>query len=43
MNQIGKIIKRLRVSKGDSQEKLAENLHISCQAVSKWENGGSHK
>lgn len=38
MNQIGKTIKRLRIAKGDTQEKLAEKLHITCQAVSKWEN-----
>jgi len=38
MNSIGKTIKRLRTGKGDTQEKLAEGLHISCQAVSKWEN-----
>lgn len=38
MNSLGKSIKRLRLSKGDTQEKLAESLHISCQAVSKWEN-----
>lgn len=39
MHNIGKTIKRLRLSKGDTQEKLAEALHVSCQAVSKWENG----
>lgn len=38
MNTIGKTIKRLRTGKGDTQENLAEGLHISCQAVSKWEN-----
>lgn len=35
---IGKIIKRLRVNSGLTQEQLAERLHISGQAVSKWEN-----
>lgn len=35
---IGKIIKRLRLSSGLTQEQLAERLHISGQAVSKWEN-----
>ncbi len=38
MVSIGKIIKRLRMSKGDTQEQFAEKLHISGQAVSKWEN-----
>lgn len=36
---IGKNIKRLRQNKGVTQEQLAECLHISGQAVSKWENG----
>ena len=35
---IGKNIKRLRVNAGITQEQLAERLHISGQAVSKWEN-----
>uniref|UniRef100_UPI00405763A5 helix-turn-helix domain-containing protein n=1 Tax=Acetatifactor sp. TaxID=1872090 RepID=UPI00405763A5 len=35
---IGKNIKRLRQSKGVTQEQLAESMHISGQAVSKWEN-----
>ena len=39
MNSLGKTIKRLRMCKGETQEQLAEKLHISCQAVSKWENG----
>ncbi len=38
MISIGKNIKRLRMSKGDTQEQLAEKLNISSQAVSKWEN-----
>lgn len=38
MNSLGKTIKRLRMCKGETQEQLAEILHISCQAVSKWEN-----
>ena len=41
MNSIGKNIKRLRISKGDTQENIADALNISCQAVSKWENGVS--
>ena len=35
---IGQNIKRLRQCKGDTQEKLADALHISTQAISKWEN-----
>jgi len=38
MVSIGKNIKRLRMSKGDTQEQFAEKLQISGQAVSKWEN-----
>ncbi len=36
---IGNKIKELRKQKGITQEKLAAYLNISCQAVSKWENG----
>lgn len=36
---IGKNIKRLRLNSGLTQEQLAERLHLSGQAVSKWENG----
>ncbi len=36
---IGKNVKRLRMNSGLTQEQLAERLHISGQAVSKWENG----
>lgn len=35
---IGNNIKRLRLNRGITQEQLAEQLHISGQAVSKWEN-----
>lgn len=41
MNSIGTNIKRLRLSKGDTQERLAEELHVSSQAVSKWENSAA--
>ncbi len=41
MNMLGKTIKCLRQSKGVTQEQLAEYLHISCQAVSKWENAAA--
>jgi transcriptional regulator with XRE-family HTH domain len=37
--EIGKVIKKLRKNQGITQEKLAEYLGISYQAVSKWENG----
>ena len=36
---IGSKIKALRIAKGMTQEKLAERLGISSQAVSKWERG----
>ena len=38
---IGERIRQLRSGKGMSQEQLAEALHISRQAVSKWETGES--
>lgn len=37
--KIGEKIKDLRKERNITQEKLAEYLNISCQAVSKWENG----
>lgn len=37
----GNIIYRYRKQKGLTQEKLAEQLHISAKAVSKWERGVS--
>ena len=36
---VGENIKRLRKEKNITQEKLAEHLSISCQAISKWERG----
>ena len=36
---VGKMVKRLRQEKGVTQEQLGCFLGISCQAVSKWENG----
>ena len=36
---IGDNIRILRKSAGLTQQKLAEKLNISCQAISKWENG----
>ena len=35
----GAEIRRLRESKGMTQEQLAEQLHVSAKAVSKWETG----
>jgi len=36
---IGGNIKKLRAEKGVTQEQLAQRLSITCQSVSKWENG----
>lgn len=41
MNTIGIKIKELRSKNNLTQEELAEQLNISSQAVSKWENGNS--
>ncbi len=38
---IGENIKKLRRSKGITQEQLAEVLNVTNAAVSKWERGGS--
>ena len=37
-NDIGNIIRKLRCSRGMTQEQLAENLNVTPQAISKWEN-----
>ena len=34
-------LKELRAKKGLSQERVAEQLYVSRQAISKWENGNS--
>lgn len=39
MNGIGKNIKKLRKERNLSQEQLAEQLHVTRQAVSGWETG----
>ena len=39
MKDISKKLKELRAAAGLSQEKLAEQLMVSRQAISKWENG----
>lgn len=36
-------IQQLRKARGLSQEKLAEHLGVSRQAVTKWENGQAHR
>ena len=41
MNHIGRRIKDLRKKKDMTQERLAEYLNVSFQAVSKWETGVS--
>ena len=40
---IGSKIKTLRLSKSMTQEQLAKALHVSAQAVSKWERGLSQR
>ena len=37
----GSVIRRLRESKKMTQEELAEKIHVSGKAVSKWETGDS--
>lgn len=39
---IGTHIKELRLSKGITQEQLAETMNVSCAAVSKWERGETY-
>lgn len=39
--QLSERIQMLRKKQGMSQEAMAEQLHVSRQAVSKWELGGS--
>ena len=42
MNEtMGQIIRRLRKEKNLTQEELAQQLNVTNQAVSKWENGVS--
>ena len=35
----GSVIKKLRESRGLTQEELAGKIHVSGKAVSKWETG----
>ena len=39
MSEVANSIKKLRQEKRLSQEQLAEQLHVTRQAVSNWENG----
>lgn len=39
---IGSVIKKLRRDRGITQEKFAEYMHVSPQAVSRWENGAAY-
>lgn len=39
--ELGNRIRALRTDRGITQEQLAQELHVTGQAVSKWENGGS--
>ena len=39
MNKVNHMIKRLRQDKNMNQEQLAEQLHVTRQAVSNWETG----
>lgn len=40
--ELGERLKKSRLNKGYSQKDVAELLHISRQAISKWENGNSY-
>lgn len=40
-SKIGGFIAQKRKALGLTQQKLADSLHVSFQAVSKWENGVS--
>ena len=39
---LGRNIRHLRMAKGMTQRQLADHLHVSVQAVSKWETGGAY-
>lgn len=39
MNKVSTTIKRLRLEKNMNQEQLAEQMHVTRQAVSNWETG----
>ena len=37
--KIGKLIKKLRIDKGMTQQDLADKLHVTGRAISEWERG----
>ena len=39
INKIGRFIKELRLEKNISQNQLSEEIHVTRQAISNWENG----
>lgn len=41
-SKIGSFIMNKRKALGLTQQKLADSLHVSSQAVSKWENGTAY-
>lgn len=40
--EVGRQIKKYRISLGLSQEELAEKVYVSRQTISNWETGVSH-
>lgn len=40
--KFGEFITMLRKEKGYTQKTVAEKLHVSDKAISRWENGVSH-
>ena len=40
--EMGILLRHLRQEASMTQRELAETLHVSAQAVSKWETGVSH-
>ena len=38
-NNLGSKIKELRIAENLTQERLAEELNVSFQSISRWENG----
>ena len=40
-NAIGENIRRCRKEKGLTQDALAQEMNVTAQAISKWENGQS--
>lgn len=41
VRMVGKNIKKFRTAKQMTQDELAQQLNVTRQAVSNWENGGS--